>query len=1029
NPLLENDLGGAWRSARPTPGAQNSVFAANAPPSVRQVGHVVAGRDFGRDETVRPGEDVVITVKVTDADGVDSVSLDYQLVNPGDYIKIDDGRYNSSWTTVAMADSGTGGDALAGDGVYSVTMVGALNTHRRLVRYRILTADAAGNQIRVPYVDDPVPNFAYFVYGAIPAWTASDRPGVASEVTYDFAQMEPVAVYQLLTTRREHEEAQSIPNSGGGGYGGSDYPWMGALVYDGKVYDHIRFRARGGVWRYSMGKNMWKFDFNRGHRFGARDNSGDNYRAEWNKLNFSAIIQQGNFGQRGEQGLFEGAGFKNHNLAGSPAPLTHYVHFRIIENADEDGGPGASQFDTDFQGVYLAVEQLDGQFTDQHNLPDGYLWKIEGGNNQNPPNNQGSYLESSLPNGDVDDFIAGYKGTQSAAWWKDHLDVDGYYNFRSSVTWVHDGDITAGKNYFFYHNPETDKWQVVNWDLDLTWTTPYGGNATGGPLSGDVLSIPEFSLGMRNRVRELQDLLHNPEQQGMLLDDVAHWVYTPGENSMVDADRAMWDYNPILVSNKVNSSKAGHGRFYEGATSPARSFAGMVAKLKSYVTGRIGDMRSYYLNADESSIPRTPTVNYTGIAGFPIDDLSFTSSAFSSPRGASFAAQQWRIAEVTLPSDPRFDPADPTYDRYAERLYEINADWESGDVTTTDFAATVPTNAVRPGRLYRVRTKMMDSEGRWGHWSAPAEFVATAPDVSEYTDNLWITEFMYHPQEPSGGELGVSTDQDDFEFIELKNVGTEVLNLRAVRFTKGVDFDFGGSAIEELAPGAFVLVVRNVAAFEARYGAGVAVAVAGAYSGDSLSNSGERLKLSFAAGVAIHDIDPYGEAAPWPAAADGTGASLVLVVGDGGVTPDHAEPGNWRASAVIGGTPGADEADPGNAYAGWKVTNGVVDDLGDEDGDGVLNVFEFFFVGDVLVPSSDVLPSVTVEGGVARVVFTRREDVGALSYVVEVSGDLENWQEIGVAESEVANGDGTVTETWGTGGGEANYGRVRVTAP
>ena len=139
-----------------------------------------------------------------------------------------------------------------------------------------------------------------------------------------------------------------------------------------------------------------------------------------------------------------------------------------------------------------------------------------------------------------------------------------------------------------------------------------------------------------------------------------------------------------------------------------------------------------------------------------------------------------------------------------------------------------------------------------------------------------------------------------------------------------------------------------------------------------MSNSGERLKLSFAAGVAIHDIDPYGEAAPWPAAADGTGASLVLVVGDGGVTPDHAEPGNWRASAVIGGTPGADEADPGNAYAGWKVTNGVVDDLGDEDGDGVLNVFEFFFVGDVLVPSSDVLPSVTVEGGVARVVFTRR---------------------------------------------------------
>ncbi|MDG2124729.1 MAG: CotH kinase family protein, partial [Verrucomicrobiales bacterium] len=526
-----------------------------------------------------------------------------------------------------------------------------------------------------------------------------------------------------------------------------------------------------------------------------------------------------------------------------------------------------------------------------------------GNNNQTPPNNQGSYAESSLPNGDVDDFIAGYRGgSPSAEWWKDHLDVAGYYNFRANATWVHDYDIHAGKNYFFFHNPETDKWQVVNWDLDLTWTTTYGGGGPRGPLSDDVLAIPEFALGYRNQVRHLQDLLHNPEQQGMLLDEIAHWVYTPGRNSMVDADRAMWDYNPILTSRYINSSKAGHGRYYEAATTGGatlRSFPGMVAKLKSYVAGRRSFMTTSYLNADESSVPRKPVVTYTGVAGFPVNDLSFTSSSFSSPRGANFVAQQWRIAEVTLPGDPRFDAADPLYDRYAERRYEIEPEWESGDVTTTDFAVTVPADVVRPGRLYRVRTKMLDSAGRWGRWSEPVEFVATAPDVSEYTDNLWITEFMYHPEEPSGGELGVSTDEDDFEFIELKNVGTGVLDLRDVRFTKGVDFDFGGSTIEEVAPGAFVLVVRDVAAFEARYGGGLPVA--GAYGGDRLSNGGERLKLSFGAGVPIHDIDPYDDVAPWPAAADGTGASLVLVAGDAGVTPEHGDPVNWRVSEVSGG--------------------------------------------------------------------------------------------------------------------------------
>lgn len=64
-------------------------------------------------------------------------------------------------------------------------------------------------------------------------------------------------------------------------------------MYDGEVYDHIRYRARGGVWRYSMGKNMWKFDFNRGHSFEARDNYGARYDTPWDKVNFSAIIQQG----------------------------------------------------------------------------------------------------------------------------------------------------------------------------------------------------------------------------------------------------------------------------------------------------------------------------------------------------------------------------------------------------------------------------------------------------------------------------------------------------------------------------------------------------------------------------------------------------------------------------------------------------------------------------------------------------------------------------------------------------------------
>ncbi len=80
------------------------------------------------------------------------------------------------------------------------------------------------------------------------------------------------------------------------------YSHFGTFVYNGLVYDHISYRARGGVWRYAMGKNMWKFDFNRGHDFQAYDDYGQPYATTWRKLNFSSCIQQGNYQHRGEQG-------------------------------------------------------------------------------------------------------------------------------------------------------------------------------------------------------------------------------------------------------------------------------------------------------------------------------------------------------------------------------------------------------------------------------------------------------------------------------------------------------------------------------------------------------------------------------------------------------------------------------------------------------------------------------------------------------------------------------------------------------
>ena len=306
-----------------SPGARNGSYSQDHPPLMRQLKH--------RPRQPQSDEPVAVSVKVTDDDGVQQVELDYQLVEPGDYIQLEDPRYETQWTTLVMRDDGLGGDEQAADDVYTVVLPGGLQQHRRLVRYRVRAQDALGNSIQGPYADDPQPNFAYYVFDGAPDWTGAARPGVSAAVTYDGALLDSVPTYHLITTRKDHVDALYLPNSTrGSGYGGSDYLWQGALVYDGVVYDHIRYRARGGVWRYSMGKNMWKFDFNRGHSFQAVDNYGNKYDTKWDKLNFSAIIQQGDYRHRGEQGLFESDGVPTiqSGRRGEPPYALRYVSHR-----------------------------------------------------------------------------------------------------------------------------------------------------------------------------------------------------------------------------------------------------------------------------------------------------------------------------------------------------------------------------------------------------------------------------------------------------------------------------------------------------------------------------------------------------------------------------------------------------------------------------------------------------------------------------------------------------------------------------
>jgi hypothetical protein len=425
----------------------------------------------------RTGEPVLITFKLGKIETDTGINLQYQVVDPGAYIALNDPVFKTQWLSVPMNDEGADGDSKARDAVFTARLPGELQVHRRLVRYRI----RRGDRVIEPSSGDASPNFAYFTYDGVPAWTGainpkSEDPKLRQRVTFGTNVMRSLPVYQVISGKSSVENVTWYEQAVfGDPEARRKYNYTCTFIADdGQVYDHVRFRARGGQWRYSMGKNMWKFDFPRGHHLRARDNYGIEYRSKWEKLNLGACIQQASSRHRGEHGMFEAVGFRLFNLVGVEAPRTHWVHLRIIKDAQENG---ADQYDGDFWGLYLATEDMDDAFLEEHQLPPGDLYKMDFGRpllhtEPRPETNPRAVRE----------FLAGLR-RPSDQWWRQNVDMDRYYSYRSIIECIHHYDVYAGKNYFFFRNPKASLWSVLPWDVDLSWADNMHGNGTRTVLS------------------------------------------------------------------------------------------------------------------------------------------------------------------------------------------------------------------------------------------------------------------------------------------------------------------------------------------------------------------------------------------------------------------------------------------------------------------------------------------------------------------------------------------------------------------
>lgn len=284
----------------------------------------------------------------------------------------------------------------------------------------------------------------------------------------------------------------------------------------------------------------------------------------------------------------------------------------------------------------------------------------------------------------------------------------------------------------------------------------------------------------------------------------------------------------------------------------------------------------------------------------------------------------------------------------------------------------------------------------------------TAPDPRDF---LRLTELHYHPANPStAAEIAVSSSDTDFEFIELQNTAAVPLDVSGVHFTAGVDFTFPAGT--GLAAGQYAVLVRNTAAFQARYGA---IPVAGTYAPDSLNNTGETLTLNDATG---REILSFSWDDDWFPHADGGGWSMVPK--NAGAVASLASAAGWGLSSQLHGNPGAaNGAIFGSEFAAWQFTHFTAEELANpaisgNDADpsrgGIPNLLRYALG---LTPQSaglSSMPTAVTTAGMLRFEFRRLKRAVDISYIAETSTNAGAWTALN--ETPVVlqdNGDGTET--------------------
>ncbi len=594
-----------------------------------------------------------------------------------------------------------------------------------------------------------------------------------------------------------------------------------------------------------------------------------------------------------------------------------------------------------YWGLYNPVERADRFFTaDYYGGPEDDWFVVTHGGELSGNNERYNYLKGELKNKNMAN-PANYEEM------KEYLDIDNFIDYLLVHWYSNTSDWPSNNWYGANRNASAESptlpMKFFAWDGEWSWNLPRnGGTDFDAQVSSNFKSGSSKFSGpaiaqIFNSVKE------SPEFIRRLGDRAQRHFFNDGP--MTDA-KVLARYTAITdyISGAVISESARWGDTLEELGEPTFTrdthWTPAVNEIKALIPGRaqqlIDSLRA------EGYFPTTPVP-------VPIPESS----------GGVITPGFLLTFEF------------PIFGNIGDIFYTLNGeDPINGDGQL--FTSPIP---ITDGVLVKARRFNNDE------WSALVELTFLPPEIP----TLRVSELHFNPADPTVAEVTAGFDNnDDFEFIELKNIGTDSLDVSGYQFTDGVDFVIPMGTI--LVAGKTLIIANNPAGFAERHGFSTDAVVLGGYGG-KLSNGGETIQLATHLGQVIQTFTYLDD---WYPAADGTGPSIEMVDATAALDQWNLMAG-WMASAETDGTPETGVL----SYASWTATwfpAGGMDaaTTADPDGDGRINLMEYALLTDPLAAEG---PSIfglrTDEEGTVTYRYQQNSRMADLTFQLQWSEDLQ----------------------------------------